>query len=138
MKQIWMVCDITDRRETQCLFDEETALRKLGDPPRCIRHGALMFAAPHYLDGLSREAARKYLNDRDGLGESLDYWMFRHSALARYSEAFCFIREGKIMTVTDILNALPNPFNGVHLPAKPVKLPVKRKPRKWSGKSRLA
>lgn len=36
------------------------------------------------------------------------------------------------MTTIDKLNALPNPFMGVHLPAKPKPAgkPVKRKPRK--------
>jgi hypothetical protein len=32
------------------------------------------------------------------------------------------------MTVIDKLNALPNPFMGVHLPAKPPRKPA-RKPR---------
>jgi hypothetical protein len=59
----WMVCDVTDRRETQCLFDEETALRR-GDPPRCIRHGALLFSDTT-LDGLTREQARKRLGEAD-------------------------------------------------------------------------
>jgi hypothetical protein len=56
-----MVCDVTDRWETQCLFDEETALRR-GDPPRCIRHGALLFGDTT-LDGLTREMARKRLSE---------------------------------------------------------------------------
>lgn len=34
------------------------------------------------------------------------------------------------MTVTDILKALPNPFVGVNLPPKPVKVPVKKSTRK--------
>ena len=65
MAKLWMVCDVTDRNETRCLFDEETAMR-LGDPPRCIRHGALLFNAPRSLDGLSRETARKRLTEEDG------------------------------------------------------------------------
>jgi hypothetical protein len=59
----WMVCDVMDRRETACLFDEETALRR-GDPPRCIRHGALLFGAMH-LDSLRRTEARIRL-DQEG------------------------------------------------------------------------
>jgi hypothetical protein len=57
----WMVCDVTDRRETPCLFDEEAALRR-GDPPRCIRHGALLFSDTT-LTGMAREDARKRLNE---------------------------------------------------------------------------
>lgn len=53
----WMVCDVTDRRETPCLFDEEAGLRR-GDPPRCIRHGSLLFS-DKTLDGLSRDEAKK-------------------------------------------------------------------------------
>lgn len=63
MTKRWMVCDVTDRRETQCLFAEETALGR-GDPPRCIRHFALLFGASH-LDGLSRPDARKRLDQLD-------------------------------------------------------------------------
>lgn len=62
MKTHWMVCDVTKRNETQCLFDEDTALKR-GDPPRCIRHGALLFSDTT-LDGLSREAARKKLTEQ--------------------------------------------------------------------------
>jgi hypothetical protein len=51
----WMVCDTT--KATPCLFDEDTALR-LGDPPRCIRHDALLFSDTS-LNGLSREDAKK-------------------------------------------------------------------------------
>jgi hypothetical protein len=58
MKNRWMVCDVTDRNEKSCLFNEESAR---GDPPRCIRHGALLFGAKH-LDGLSQDAARKQLD----------------------------------------------------------------------------
>jgi hypothetical protein len=57
----WMVCEpLGQRDQTPCLFDEETALRR-GDPPRCIRHGALLFSARH-LDGFSREEARRRLD----------------------------------------------------------------------------
>ena len=61
MARHWMVCDVMDRRETACLFDEETALKR-GDPPRCIRHGALLFGQRH-LDGLTRKDARKRLDE---------------------------------------------------------------------------
>lgn len=62
MKQTyWMVCDSTDRNQKQCLFDEATALKR-GDPPRCIRHGALLFG-DSTLTGMSRDAARKKLDD---------------------------------------------------------------------------
>lgn len=60
----WMVCDpLGQRSETPCLFDEETALRR-GDPPRCIRHGALLFSDTT-LDGMTREQARKRLDGDD-------------------------------------------------------------------------
>jgi hypothetical protein len=59
-KPHWMVCDVTDKRQTRCLFDENTALKR-GDPPRCIRHGALLFSAS-YLDGMERKEARKRLD----------------------------------------------------------------------------
>lgn len=36
------------------------------------------------------------------------------------------------MTTIDKLNALPNPFMGVHLPAKPQRKPVKPATRKPS------
>jgi len=57
----WMVCD--EMKATPCLFDEEAGLKR-GDPPRCIRHGALLFSQRH-LDGLSRDEARKRI-DQDG------------------------------------------------------------------------
>lgn len=57
----WMVCDCADRSQKQCLFDEETALRR-GDPPRCIRHGSLLFSHSG-LTGMSREQARKRLDE---------------------------------------------------------------------------
>jgi hypothetical protein len=61
MKQrYWMVCDVTDRRETSCLFDEDTALKR-GDPPRCIRHGCLLFSDTT-LNGMTRDQARKRLD----------------------------------------------------------------------------
>lgn len=61
----WMVCDVGPgfRHETPCLFDEQTALR-MGDPPRCIRHGALLFSDTT-LDGLSREQAHKRMKGDD-------------------------------------------------------------------------
>lgn len=59
-KNHWLVCDVTDHKQTQCLFDEHTAL-KMGDPPRCIRHGALLFSDTA-LDGMARDAARKHID----------------------------------------------------------------------------
>jgi hypothetical protein len=59
----WMVCDVTDRNETRCLFDEVTALKR-GDPPRCIRHGSLFFGDSR-LDGLGQKDARKLLSQLD-------------------------------------------------------------------------
>jgi hypothetical protein len=56
-----MVCDQWDRNQKNCLFDERTALKR-GDPPRCIRHGALLFSQTH-LNGLTREQARKKLDE---------------------------------------------------------------------------
>lgn len=57
----WMVCDVTERGQTRCLFDEETTL-PLGEEFRCIRHGALVWGAAE-LDGLSRDsdAMKAYL-----------------------------------------------------------------------------
>jgi hypothetical protein len=61
-KRHWMVCDVgPSRRDTPCLFDEDTALRR-GDPPRCIRHGALLFSDTT-LDGFTREQARKSIRE---------------------------------------------------------------------------
>lgn len=60
----WMICDDT---KSPCMFDEEAALKR-GDPPRCIRHGALLFSERRY-DGLSREQARKLLDRELGRGE---------------------------------------------------------------------
>ena len=60
-----MVCEplgFSYRHETVCLFDEKTALRR-GDPPRCIRHGALLFS-DITLDGMTRDQARKRLDCR--------------------------------------------------------------------------
>jgi hypothetical protein len=58
----WMVCDVgASRKETPCLFDEATALRR-GDPPRCIRHGALLFSDTT-LNGMTREQARERIRD---------------------------------------------------------------------------
>jgi hypothetical protein len=61
-----MICDVGVgfRLQTPCLFDEDTALRR-GDPPRCIRHGALLFNDTT-LDGYSREEARKRVRERAG------------------------------------------------------------------------
>lgn len=56
----WMVCDCTDRNQTPCLFDEETALKRPGAFPRCIRHGALLFS-DSTLNDLDRVAATKKL-----------------------------------------------------------------------------
>ena len=56
-----MVCEVTDRSKTQCLFEERDALRR-GDPPRCIRHGALLFSDTR-LDGMTRCMARALLNE---------------------------------------------------------------------------
>ena len=60
-RRLWMVCDCMDRNQTQCLFDEDTALKR-GDPPRCIRHGALLFSDTT-LNGLTREQARARLSE---------------------------------------------------------------------------
>lgn len=57
MPRYWMVCDDT---KSPCLFDEDTALRR-GDPPRCIRHGALLFNCSH-MTGMSRADARRQLD----------------------------------------------------------------------------
>lgn len=58
MRNRWMVCDpLGSRNETPCLFDEATAMQR-GDPPRCIRHGALLFG-DSTLDGLTREQAKR-------------------------------------------------------------------------------
>lgn len=59
----WMVCDVGPGRrgETPCIFDEDTALKR-GDPPRCIRHGALLISDIS-LDGMTREQARKRINE---------------------------------------------------------------------------
>jgi hypothetical protein len=59
----WMVCEPMGYRqnETPCLFDEETGMRR-GDPPRCIRHGALLFSDTT-LNGLTREQAKRKLSD---------------------------------------------------------------------------
>ncbi len=61
----WMVCDLlgsSHKNDTPCLFDEEAALRR-GDPPRCIRHGALLFSDSS-LDGLSRDRAREHIRKK--------------------------------------------------------------------------
>jgi hypothetical protein len=59
----WMVCDQLGRNKGKpCLFDEHTALR-MGDPPRCIRHGALLFGDSS-LDGNSRAEADRVIRDR--------------------------------------------------------------------------
>lgn len=58
-----MVCDcFAYRDETPCLFDEKTALQR-GDPPRCIRHGALLFSDTT-LNGLTRERAKARLREK--------------------------------------------------------------------------
>lgn len=59
-KKYWMVCDFSGRYEKQCLFDEETGLKR-GDPPRCIRHGSLLFTDTS-LNGFTREQARERLD----------------------------------------------------------------------------
>ncbi len=64
-KRHWMTCDPIGRRsyDKPCLFDEETALRR-GDPPRCIRHGALLFSDTT-LDGMSLREAQRIVKERN-------------------------------------------------------------------------
>lgn len=64
-KRYWFTCDSIGRghAEKPCLFDEETVMRKLADPPRCIRHGALLFC-DSTLDGMYREQAQSVIRKR--------------------------------------------------------------------------
>lgn len=60
-RRCWMICDVIDRHETPCLFDEETVIYNIkSDPPRCIRHGALLFSDTT-LDGMTRQQAKARL-----------------------------------------------------------------------------
>jgi len=62
----WMVCDcghyVSAPLKKPCLFDEGAGLRR-GDPPRCIRHGALLFS-DSTLSGMTREEARRVVRER--------------------------------------------------------------------------
>ena len=63
MKRYWMTCDPIGRSKNKpCLFDEETGLKR-GDPPRCIRHGALLFSDVT-LNGMSRAEAERIVRER--------------------------------------------------------------------------
>lgn len=62
----WMLCEVTEgrgsRKDKPCLFSEAVGMRR-GDPPRCIRHGALLFS-DSTLNGMSRDAANRVVRER--------------------------------------------------------------------------
>jgi len=64
MSNHWMVCEVADRgqRDKPCLFHESTGMKR-GDPPRCIRHGALLFS-DSTLNGMSRVEAGRLVRQR--------------------------------------------------------------------------
>jgi hypothetical protein len=49
--RVWFVCD--ERRGTPCIYSNEALGKLKSDPPRCIRHGALLFSTARH-DGMSR------------------------------------------------------------------------------------
>jgi hypothetical protein len=54
----WLICEPMSN-ERPCLYEERRALRHLkSDPPRCIKHGALLFSQSYY-NGWAREDVRR-------------------------------------------------------------------------------
>jgi hypothetical protein len=51
----WLVCD-----DGVCLYNENSLRRIKSDPPRCIKHGAILFTRTE-LNGMSRDEARAEL-----------------------------------------------------------------------------
>ena len=57
-QRIWFVCDVMNRYETPCVYSNEAVGKLRSDPPRCVRHGALLFSTARY-DGWTREQVQK-------------------------------------------------------------------------------
>jgi hypothetical protein len=61
----WLVCDGVTGDRGFCLYSERGASRLRSDPPRCVKHGAILEWAAHCTIGKSREEARRLLTQTE-------------------------------------------------------------------------
>ena len=54
--RVWFVCD--ESRQTPCIYSNEAVGKLKSDPPRCIRHGSLLFSTARH-DGMTRAEVEK-------------------------------------------------------------------------------